>query len=290
MLIAKSEKAISIFNIALLSVIALITLYPFWYVLIASFSAGGDVISGDVWLIPKGFTTDAYARVIDKRGIWVGYLNSVYITVAGTLVNMAVTVAGSYALSKRRLRGRTLITFFIVITMWFDAGIIPTFLNFRDLGLYNTRMAIILGFAVVAFYAIILRTFFQAVPAELEESAKMDGAGDITVLTRIYLPVSVAAIATISLYYGVARWNGYFWSMLLLKDESKIPLQVLLKKIVVEMTMEDEWIAQVDSFNTYSKETIIYSIIVIAIIPVLVVYPLIQRYFAKGIMIGSLKG
>lgn len=290
MIQSRTERVLSAINTMLLSIVAVATLYPFWYVLIASLSSGLSVISGDVWLLPKGLTGDAYQRVVSEKGIWIGYLNSIYITGVGTLVNMAITIAGAYALSKKRLRGRVIFTFFIVVTMWFDAGIIPTFLNFRDLGLYNTRTAIIIGFAVVPFYAIILRTFFQSVPAELEESAKIDGAGDATILWSIYLPVSVAAIATISLYYGVARWNGYFWSMILLKDEAKIPLQVLLKKIVVEMTMEDEWIAQVDSFNTYSKETIIYAIIVVAIIPVLVVYPFIQRYFAKGIMIGSLKG
>lgn len=290
MIPTKSQRSLTILNVAVLSVIAAITLYPFWYVVIASLSAGIHVIAGDIWLLPKAPTLDAYGRVIGEQGIWTGYLNSIYITAAGTFVNMTVTIGGAYALSKKRLRGRVTVTFLMVITMWFDAGIIPTFINFRDLGLYNTRTAIIIGFAVVPFYAVILRTFFQSVPDELEESAKMDGAGDLTILLRIYLPVSVAAIATISLYYGVARWNGYFWSMILLKDESKIPLQVLLKKIVVEMTTKDEWIAQVDSYNTYSKETIIYAIIVVAVVPILIIYPFIQRYFVKGIMIGSLKG
>jgi putative aldouronate transport system permease protein len=265
MIRSRTERLWSGVNAVLLTAIGLATLYPFWYVLIASLSDGLQVISGDVWVLPKVPTLDAYRRVVGERGIWTGYANSLYITGMGTLVSMAITTAGAYALSKARLRGRVMFTFFVVLTMWFDAGIIPTFLNFRSLGLYNTRAAVILGFAVVPFYAIILRTFFQSVPSELEESAKMDGASDLIVLARIYVPVSVAAIATISLYYGVARWNGYFWSMILLKDESKIPLQVLLKKIV-------------------------YAIIVVAIVPVLLIYPFVQRYFAKGIMIGSLKG
>lgn len=285
-----SERVLAGLNGAVLTLIGIVSFYPLWYVLVASFSTGIHVIAGDVWLLPVEPSLDAYAKVVAERGIWIGYLNSIYITGVGTMVSMALTIAGAYALSKRRLRGRVTFTFLVVVTMWFDAGIIPTFLNLRDLGLYNSRAALILGFAVIPFYVVILRTFFQSVPAELEESAKMDGAGDISILTRIYLPVSKASVATIALYYGVARWNGYFWSMILLKDESKIPLQVVLKKIVVEMQMQDEWIAQVDSFVSYSKETVIFAIIVVAVIPVLLVYPFVQRYFAKGIMIGSLKG
>ncbi len=204
---------------------------------------------------------------------------------------MLFSITGAYALSKQRLMGRKFLTIFVTATMWFKAGIVPEFLNFRDLGLYNTRAVPIIGFAVVAFNIILLKTYFESVPASLEESAQLDGASDLKILWSIYMPLSKPGIATVSLFYAVSKWNGYFWSMILLRDESKIPLQVLLRKLIVEMNATSEFSDALQMAQQgYSVETVVYATIIISIIPIVIMYPFIQKYFAKGAMIGAVKG
>ncbi|WP_235941534.1 carbohydrate ABC transporter permease [Paenibacillus puerhi] len=229
----------------------------------------------------------AYQAVFAEKGIITGYLNTIYYTVVGTFVSLVLTVCGAYALSKKRLMGRTFFNLLISFTLIFGPGTIPMYLNFRDLHLIDTRMAIIIGFAISTFNFIILRTFFQSIPEELEEAARIDGAGDASILFRIVIPLSKASIATIGLFYAVSRWNGYFWAMVLLKDPDKLPLQVLLNRLVVQMKPSESMMADA-SFSV--GETIIYATIIVAIIPIIAVYPFIQKYFVKGVMIGSLKG
>ncbi|MNI22892.1 L-arabinose transport system permease protein AraQ [compost metagenome] len=173
--------------------------------------------------------------------------------------------------------------------MLFSAGMIPFYLNLRDLGLLDTRIAILFAFAITTFNVIILRSFFQSIPEELEEAAKVDGASDFRVMWNIVLPLSKPSLAAISLFYAVARWNGYFWAMVILQDERKIPLQVLLNKLVVEMKPTAEMIGTMDAVS-YSSETVIYATIIVSVIPIVVLYPFIQKYFVKGVMIGSVKG
>jgi putative aldouronate transport system permease protein len=266
-----------------------IMLYPLYYVVIAAFSNPMAVSTGDVTILPQGFAMDSFKRVASMDNIWTAYGNTVYYSVIGTVISLTLTILGAYPLSKRKLSGRKLITFFVLITLWFNAGIMPTYLNFQNLGLLDTRLGVLLCFAIDTFLVILMRTFFENVPDSMEESAKMDGANDWTILTRIYLPLSGPAIATITMYYFVGRWNAFFWSMMLLRDQDKVPLQVLLKKLIVEVSYNVNEAVDMSS-TVMTEQTIVYATIVIAVIPMLVLYPFIQRFFVKGIMVGAIKG
>ncbi len=268
---------------------AFLTLYPFIYVLASSLSSPDAVSAAKVWFYPIGFTLEAYKKVAANPDIWIGYANSLFYTFAGTAVNLLITIAGAYPLSKKRLRGRTILSFMVLLTMWLKPGMIPFYLNLRDFELLDKRITILIAFACSAFYVILLRTYFESIPESLEESAKIDGANDITILTRIILPLSKPALATIGLYYAVQRWNGYFWAMLILKDPKKVPLQVFLKKLIVEMNLGDD-VGLGDAANMISQETVIYATIIVSALPMIILYPFIQKYFEKGIMVGSVKG
>ncbi|NOU96627.1 ABC transporter permease subunit [Paenibacillus sp. LMG 31456] len=265
-------------------------LYPFIYVLSASISKPYNVVTGKVLLFPQGFTFAAYKEVLGNPDIWLAYGNTIFYTVAGTAVSMVFTICGAYALSKKRLRGRKWLTLLVVLTLWFDAGMIPFYLTLRDLGLLNTRTGIIIAFACNAFKVILLRTSFEGVPDELEESVKVDGGNDLQVLLKVYLPLVKPGLATVGLFYAIERWNGYFWSMIMLTDMDKIPLQVLLKKMIVENHLQSEFGAALDFTSTVSVETVTYATIVVSIIPIVLVYPYIQKYFIKGMLVGAVKG
>jgi putative aldouronate transport system permease protein len=282
------EKVFKVINSALLSIIALVTLYPLAYVLSASFSSSAAFRMGRVFVWPVDVTADAYAKVLFEPSIWQAYANTIFYTVAGTLISMAFTVLGAYPLSKRYLPGRRALTQLIVFTMWFAPGIIPFYMTLRDYGLLNSRLGILLPFAVSAFNLILLKNFFDAVPSALEEAAKIDGAGDMGIMLRIFLPLSMPALATVGLFYAVSRWNGYFWAMVIFQDDGKIPLQVLLKKLITDVTQRTQN-ASVDMDVKYTSETIIYATIVVSTAPMMLVYPYIQKYFVKGVMIGSVK-
>ncbi|MDG0810418.1 carbohydrate ABC transporter permease [Cohnella rhizosphaerae] len=226
----RGEKVFNVINVSFMLLLMVIMLYPLYYVVIAAFSDPLAVSTGEVTILPKGFAMDSFHRVATMDRIWTAYGNTVFYSVIGTVISLTLTVLGAYPLSKRKLPGRKLITFFVLVTLWFNAGIMPTYLNFQQLGLLDTRLGILLCFAIDTFLVILMRTFFENVPDSMEESAKMDGANDWTILSRIYLPLSGPAIATITMYYFVGRWNAFFWSMMLLKDQDKVPLQVLLKK------------------------------------------------------------
>ena len=204
-------------------------------------------------------------------------------------MNMFLTVTCAYALSKKWLFGRKFFTLFIMFSMWFGAGMIANFINYRELGLINNRWGMLLLGAVSAYNVILMRSFFESIPVSLDESARLDGANEFTILLKIYLPLSTAALMTISLYYFVGHWNAYFWSMILLQDESKLPLQVLLQKLVVKMDAMNNAGGAMD-YTVVSRETVVYATMVVAILPMLVVYPFVQKFFVKGVMIGAVKG
>lgn len=286
----KGEKIFKVVNYILLSIVGIVALYPFIYVLSASLSSPDAVTTGKVVFLPQNITFASYKKVLSENGIWMAYGNTIYYTVIGTAFNLLLTVCGAYPLSKKYLRGGRAISFMVALTMWFNAGIIPFYLNLRNMHMLNTRIAIIVAFGCSAFNVILLRTFFQGIPDSLEEAAKIDGANDLQILSKVYLPLSKPALATIGLFYGVGRWNGYFWTMVILKDEDKIPLQVLLKKLIVESSMSEEFTTALDFASKCSKETIIYTTIIVSLIPVIIVFPYIQKYFVKGIMVGSIKG
>jgi len=285
MRLSLGEKIFNIGNIVFLSVLGLIALYPFVFVLSSSVSDPNAIMQGRVWLYPVGFTLEAYANILSRSDIWMGYANSVFFAVVGTAVNLVFTIAGAYPLSKNRLRGRMALTLFVAFTMWFTPGIVPLFLTFRNYNLLDTRSALIFGFAVSAFNFFILRTNFASVPDSLEESAKLDGANDFTILTKIYLPLSMAALATVGLFYFVGRWNAFFWSMILISSDNIVPLPVLLNQLLIVA----DWGADAGDVVT-SAETLIHATIMVAIIPMLLAFPILQRYFVKGVMIGSVKG
>lgn len=285
---SKGEKIATVINYLLLALIGLLTIYPIIYVLSASMSSSDAVATGKVLLLPKEINFEAYRKILADKSIWTGYANSIFLTVVGTAVNLIVTISAAYPLSKKRLPGLKFWTIFFLLTMWFQAGMIPFYLNIKELHLLNTRTAIIIAFAMTPFNMLLLRTFFQSIPKSLEEAAKVDGASELYILSKIYLPLSKPGLATIGLFYGVSRWNGYFWNMIILKDDSKIPLQVILKKMIVE-TQIAERLADMDISAAYSVETLIYATIIISVVPMLLVYPFIQKYFTQGMMLGAVK-
>ena len=287
--IGMGERVFNAVMIVLGIVITFIALYPIYYVLISSFSKPFFVENGDVLLKIKEFTTASYEAVFKRDGLWTSYGNAIFYTVFGLMANMFFTTTMAYALSKKYLMGRKLLTLFTVFTMWFSAGIIPTYMNFNNLGLLDTRTAIIFGFAIETYNLIIMKSFFEQVPEALEEAAFIDGAGHFRVFWNIYLPLSKPALATVGLFYGISRWNGYFWAMQLLKDDNKIPLQVFLKKLIVERVSNPSDAAIVTKASLTSPTTQVYALIILAIVPMIVVFPFIQRYFKTGLTVGGVK-
>jgi putative aldouronate transport system permease protein len=288
MQMTKGERTFSIFNYILLGSFGLLTLYPFIYVLSCSISNPQAVAQGDVVLYPIGFQLKSYAKVFSLKHIWVAYGNSLFYTIVGTVINLLITAFGAYPLSKKYLPGRKIINILVAITLWFSAGIIPFYLNIRNLGLLDTRAGILFAFACYAFYVFLMRTYFESLPDSIEESAKMDGANDITILFKLVLPMAIPAMMTIGLYYAIDRWNGYFWASIILQDESKIPLQVWLKKMVVESNIDEE-LRAADATILHSQESLIYTTIVISALPAIILFPFIQKYFIKGITLGAVK-
>ena len=282
------DKLFARINAGLLLVFVASTLYPFVYVLAASISSGLAVTSGKVVLWPVDLTLAAYRQVLGDRLFWSAYGNTFFYTILGTLTSLALIVPGAYALSKPRLRGRRVFNFLIAFTLWFHAGMIPFFLNVRDLGLIDSRLGILIAFACSAFNVILLRNYFEGLPSSYEEAARIDGADDFQLLSQIYIPLAKPAIITVALLCLVSRWNGYFWSMVLLRSESKIPLQVYLKKIIVDLRSDDGAAARLAT-SDYSFETLTAAIIIASLLPVVLVYPYLLRYFTKGMMLGGVK-
>ncbi|GAA6411082.1 carbohydrate ABC transporter permease [Blautia hominis] len=288
--IGLGEKIFNAVMVILGVLITFIALYPIYYVLISSFSKPFFVENGNVLLKIKEFTTASYEAVFKRDGLWTSYENAIFYTVFGLMANMFFTTTMAYALSRKYLIGRKILTLFTVFTMWFSAGIIPTYMNFNNLGLLNTRTAIIFGFAIETYNLIIMKSFFEQVPEALEEAAFIDGAGHFRVFWNIYLPLSKPALATVGLFYGISRWNGYFWAMQLLKDDSKIPLQVFLKKLIVERVSNPSDAAIVTKASLTSPTTQVYALIILAIVPMIIVFPFIQKYFKSGLTVGGVKG
>lgn len=267
-----------------------VCLYPIYYVFIASISRPLYVENGQVMFKAVLPTWQSYREAFQTPYLWSSYGNSIFYTLFGVLVNMVFSSTMAYALSKQRLLGRKAFTLFTVFTMWFSAGVIPLYMTFRDYGLINTRTAILFGFAISTYNMIILKSFFEQVPGSLEEAAFIDGANDFRIFAQIYLPLSKPALATVGLFYAVNRWNGYFWPMNLLTDDSKVPLQVLMKKLLVDRTANEMESAIITSASLTSQTTIIYALIIIAIIPMVIAYPFVQKYFKSGLTIGANKG
>ena len=286
------DRAFVIIVYALLALITLLILYPLIFVLSASISDPNAVNSGKVWLWPVGLQWKGYAKVFESRWVLVGYRNSLIYLVFGTALNVFVTFTGAYALSRKDIYGRGLLTFFIVFTMWFNGGMIPTFLQVKSLGLVDSPWSMIILGAMNAYNFIICRSFIQSsIPGELQEAGRIDGCSDFRLCAMIVFPLSGPVIAVLTLYYGLEHWNGYFNAMLYLNNRDYQPLQIFLREILLQNQTLD-MSADLESLqaNEMLKRTIKYSLIVVASLPMLVIYPFLQKFFAQGVMIGSIKG
>lgn len=273
-------------------IIILIVLIPLIFVVAASFSDPDRVIRGEVLLIPKGITLKAYTMVFENKDIWRGFGNTIFYTAAGTVISLVLTVLAAYPLSRKNLKGRNFLMMAILFTMYFSGGMIPTYMLVRNLGMYNSIWAILVPNAISTYNLIVAKTFFEnSIPEELYESAHLDGCGSISMLVKIVLPLSKAILAVLVLYYAVAIWNAYFDALIYLKDAAKQPLQIVLRNILLmgqteQMGTNDVGMAE----KIKMAEAIKYSVIVVSSIPMLILYPFVQKYFVKGVMIGAVKG
>ncbi|GMK38041.1 putative ABC transporter permease protein YtcP [Paenibacillus sp. CCS19] len=275
-------------NYSLLFIIALLCVLPFVYVLAVSFTSPQEVVKGGIILFPKQWSLSAYEYIFSTNTLWRSMLVSIYITVVGTFINLLMTSLMAYPLAKQTLRGRGPILLGVLFTMLFSGGLIPTYFVVKELHLTNTLWSLMIPSAISAFNLIVLKNFFQQIPDGLEDSAKIDGCNDVGVLFRIVLPLSMPAMATFSLFYAVAHWNQFFNAILYINDNTKWPIQVLLREIVIlaqsrigDTSMDDAEIQPL---------TIRMAVIVFATLPILIVYPFLQKHFAKGVMLGSVKG
>lgn len=272
--------------------ICAVMLYPFLFTISASISDPDMVIRNQVTFFPKGpLSFEGYKILFRNERIWQGYANTIFYTLFGTGVNLAITILAAYPMSRRGFNGYRFINIFISLTMFISATgmMIPLFLVVRGLHMLDTRLALLIVFAAFPYYIILLRSFFQQMPEEMFEAARLDGASEFTILLKIVLPLSGAALATIGLYYGINRWNGYFWAMIFLRDETKQPLQVVLRELIVLASMGEEMDASLNRGGS-NAEVIKYGAIVLATLPIAVIYPFIQKYFVKGATLGSVKG
>ena len=273
--------------------IGLVTIYPLIYVLSASLSEPINILNGRVWFFPVGFSLDAYRRVFSSSNILIGYRNTLLYSSSGTLLNIVLTIMAAYPLSLKDLKGRNFITIMITFTMFFSGGMIPSYLNVKNLGLLNNPLAIILPGAINATNVLIMRNYFQhSLPGELREAAAIDGCSPLGTLLKIILPLSKSILIVITLYYLVGHWNSYFEAMMYLRRNDLKPLQVFLRQILVLSQMGDmaETLGVDDANTILLYAALKYAIIIVSTLPLLILYPLIQRFFEKGIMMGSIKG
>jgi len=285
------ERIFNYFNITFLTILSIVTLYPLVYVLIASVSDPTYVAqTRGLMLTPKGFNFDAYKMVFDNPMIVTAYLNTFFYVIVGTTINILLTSLGAYALSRKNVMWRDLIMFMIVFTMFFEGGLIPLYLLVNNLGMLDSRWALIFPTAVSAFNLIIMRTAFQAIPDSLEESARIDGANDFTILFKIILPLSMPVVAVMVLFYGVYHWNSWFQAMIFLQDRELFPLQLILREILIANSTDSMMTGVSSSDAMPIGETIKYATIIVATLPILLLYPFLQKYFVKGVMIGGIKG
>ena len=281
-------RIFNIINATLLTILALIMILPFIHVLGSSFATGAEIAEKRFLLFPTEFTLSAYKYIFSTDTVIKSVMVSIFVTVAGTLWSMFLSTLTAYGLSRRDLLGRRYIMFFIIFTMLFNGGIIPTFIVVQQTGLLDSLASLIIPVSINVFNMIILKTFFQNLPYGLEESAKIDGANDFGILFKIVIPCSLPAIATISLFYAVTYWNTYMHAILYLSDAGKWPVQVLLRQIVVLATGMNYDSTEFTDIPPPSQ-SVKMAVIVVATVPVLLVYPFLQKHFAKGALLGSIK-
>lgn len=291
-----SDKIFDVVNIIVMLILLIIFTWPLWFVVIASFSDPNEVWMGNVLLLPKKITLIAYEELLNYSSIWTGYKNTIFYTVVGTLVNLVMTVCAAYPLSRKDFVPRNFLMILFMITMYFSGGLIPTYLVVNKLHLLNTRWAMIIPGACSIYNVIITRTYFMnSIPHELREAATLDGANSFQYLMKVVLPLSKPIMAVIGLYYAVGHWNDFYTALIYLNSEKLLPLQSFLRDLLMRaQTTMNVNMSGMDAASIEAKmklaQTLKYSVIIVSTVPVLCIYPFIQKYFVKGVMIGSVKG
>ena len=288
-----SELIFKVFSYTFLTVFALLCLYPFLYAVSASISGSHAVEYQELIVFPKDIQFEAFAAMFSNNQFWNAYSNTLFLTIYGTIWSLGVSILGGYALSKKRLLFRKTFNFFLVFTMWFSAGIVPQYLNylatktaFNSVGIMDDKWLVVIAMGMAAMNIILLRNAFENVPSEIEEAAIVDGATEMQVLSKVFIPMSKSTIATVALFFAISRWNGYFWARQMISNTNEQPLQVFIRNQLEQYTDLEQlggWTAP------YAPDSIIFALIVCSIIPILIIYPFIQKYFAKGANAGGVK-
>lgn len=288
-----SELIFKIVSYTLLTIFALCCLYPFVYAVSAAISGRDAVEYSKIVLFPKDIQFDAFKRMFNNNMFWNSYSNTLFLTLYGTIWSLFVAILGAYALSKKRLLFRRGFNFFLVFTMWFSAGLVPQYLNYLDtkdifnaMGITDDKWLVVIAMGMAAMNIILLRNAFEGVPSEIEEAAIVDGASEFQVLSQVYIPMSKSTIATVALFFAISRWNGYFWARQMISNSNEHPLQVFIR-LQLEQYTDPEFMAGWN--EVFASDSMIYALIVCSIIPILVIYPFIQKYFAKGVNVGGVK-
>ena len=288
-----TELIFKIISYTLLTIFALSCLYPFVYAISSSISGRRAVEYSEVLLFPKDIQFEAFGRMFSNNMFWNAYSNTLYITLFGTIWALGYSILGAYALSKKRLLFRKFFNFFLVFTMWFSAGIVPQYLNylstktvFNGIGITDDKWLVIIAMGMAAMNIILLRNAFEGAPQDIEEAAIVDGATEFQVLSKVYLPMSKSTIATVALFFGISRWNGYFWARQMISNSNEHPLMVYIRLMLEEYTDPE---AMAGWNEVFASDSMIYALIVCSIVPILVIYPFIQKYFAKGVNVGGVK-
>jgi putative aldouronate transport system permease protein len=289
--LARGERTFDTFLYVIAAIVVVITAFPVYFVVIASISDPVLVLNGDVTLWPKGINWEAYQEVFKNKQVWSGYRNSILYTTFGTCINLVLTTIAAYALSRRTLPGRHIFMFLITFTMFFNGGLIPTYLLVKDLHLNNTIWALVIPNAIATYNLIVMRTYFQtSIPDELLEAAQIDGCSNLRTFWSVVLPLSKPIIAVMVLFYAVQHWNSFFNALIYLRNSKMFPLQLILRDILIQNKMQ----MTADNFGSdksiFLAEGIKYALIIVASVPVLVLYPFVQKYFVEGVMIGAIKG
>jgi len=289
---ARRKRRIDLFQLvlmALLAISALSFVLPFVYVLSASFSSPIAIAERPIFILPQDFTLATYRLMLRYSSIWTGYGNSIFYTAFGTMLNVGLTMTSAYALTRSELKGRRLILFGIILTMFINAGMIPNYLLIRNLGLLNTRWALLLPGAVSPWNLFIARSYLQiSIPPELHDAAEVDGAGEFHFFVRVVVPLSGAIIAVLMLFYGAWHWNNFFNALIYLRDRTLYPLQLILREILIENLIQAEVTGEI-ARDSLAVMGIKYAVIIVSIAPLLILFPFAQKYFVTGVMIGSLK-
>ncbi len=288
-----SELIFKIISYTCLAIFAVCCLYPFVYAISGALSGRHAVEYGEVILFPKEIQFEAFTRMFTDNMFWNAYTNTLFLTVYGTIWALGVSILGAYALSKKRLLFRRAFNFFLVFTMWFSAGLIPQYLNyiqtqevFEGFGITDDKWLVVIAMGMAAMNIILLRNAFEGVPSDIEEAAIVDGASEFQVMTKVFLPMTKSTIATVALFFAISRWNGYFWARQMISNHNEHPLQVFIRLKLEEFT-DPEFMTGWN--EVYASDSVIYALIVCSIVPILIIYPFIQKYFAKGVNVGGVK-